>query len=57
MQREGFALILLLSDRLSHTRINITDTTVCVGLKNMYLGANVAGCHHAMRNVVEIGKI
>lgn len=57
MQREGFALILLLSDRLSHTRINITDTTVCVCLKNMYLSANVAVCHHAMRNVVEIGKM
>lgn len=59
VQGEGFALILLLSDRLSHTKINTADFTVCLCLKNLYLGANVAGCHHAVRNVVEkeIGKI
>ena len=55
-QGEGFALILLLSDRLSHTRINTADITVCVCLKKMYLDANVASCHHAMRNVVEIER-
>lgn len=57
VRREGFALTLLLSARLSHTGINIAHATVCVCLKKMYLDANAAGCHRAMRNVVEIGKI
>lgn len=39
VQGEGFAFILLLSDRLSHTEINPADITVCVCLKK-----DVCGC-------------
>lgn len=55
---EGFALILLLSDGLSDTRINTADTTGCACVRKMDWDANIAGCHPAMRNVeIEIEKI
>lgn len=55
MQGEGFAFILLLSDRVSHTEINPADIAAFLCLeKKMYVDVNIASCHHAMRDVVEI---
>lgn len=51
---KGFCFSSAKSDTLSHTRINNTSITVSVCLEKMYLNANVAGCHHVLRNVVEI---